>query len=660
MGRRVNLSIRHKLGLLAGIPIVGALLLALQIISGARLQAHKVEALGSIESLAELSAQMTSTVHALQLERASEALLLGIHRQLEKASPDPSDDSSIVVAERAAAHDTEVHVRASDLALTQLRAFLKARDVSRLPPRLAGPLVEAQRRLEDLPALRAKVANGKASITEIFELHRAAIQAFVRAIAGLTDLSDDGELLRSITSLVSLLQLEERMSREHALLAHVFAQGEFPPGSYRDLVSLISELDIYADVFRTTAAVEHQKSYDRAMATEATRRLLELRRTALETTEEDLTISASEWFELGTQKLSLLAGIERTLNDEVRSAALQKYHATQRALTVSTTLVAGVVLFSLIFAWILGSRVTRRVEVLRDASRRIAAGDLEGRVSITEGDELGQLGGAFNDMTGELGRARAALSDQARMARELEIAAQIQRALLPPAPSHADFEFAGRMVPADEVGGDFYDVLSNADQGTLWISVGDVSGHGVGAGLVMLMAQAAFASHFLNNSAEAPARVLREVNALLCENITNRLRDNKYVTAQLLTYQGDGSFVCVGAHEWPVVYRAKTGRCEIIEAPGPWLGIVSELSEVPLTAITVEPGDVLCLYSDGITEAQNSAGELFDLARMCAVLEAALGQGNALDDVTCAVFAEVEAFSGRHEDDWTMLLAKRR
>jgi len=181
----------------------------------------------------------------------------------------------------------------------------------------------------------------------------------------------------------------------------------------------------------------------------------------------------------------------------------------------------------------------------------------------------------------------------------------------------------------------------------------------VGAGLVTLMAQAAFASHFLNNSAQEPTRVLREVNALLCENITNRLRDNKYVTAQLLTYQGDGKFVCVGAHEWPVVYRAKTGRCETIEAPGPWLGIVAELPDVPVTTLTVEPGDVLCLYSDGITEAQDAAGELFDLARMSAVLEASLRRGQALEDVTHAVFDAVEAFSGRHDDDWTMLLVKR-
>jgi serine phosphatase RsbU (regulator of sigma subunit) len=656
----VNLSIRHKLGLLAGIPIVGALLLALQIVSDARLQARKAEALGSIESLAELSAQMTSTVHALQLERASEALALGISRRRNERAADASDEPQLALLERTVAHDREQHLRATDQSLARLRAFLQARDVSRLPPRLAGPLLEAQRRLDELPAMREELASGKANIGRVFELHRSAIQAFVRAIAGLTDLSDDGELLRSITSLVSLLQLEERMSREHALLSHVFALGEFPPGSYRDFVTLSSELAIYEDVFRTTAAVEHQHSYDRALATEANQRLLELRRTALETTEEDLTISPAEWFELGTEKLALMAGIERTLNEEVRSAALQKYHATQRALTVSTALVAGVVLFSLIFAWVLASRVTRRVEALRDASRRIAAGDLEGRVSITDGDELGQLGGAFNDMTAELEHARAALSNQARMARELEIAAQIQRALLPPAPSHADFEFAGRMIPADEVGGDFYDVLSDPLRDALWISIGDVSGHGVGAGLVMLMAQAAFASHFLGDSGAEPARVLREVNALLCENISKRLRDDKYVTAQLLTYQGDGRFACVGAHEWPIVYRAKTGGCEVVEAPGPWLGIVSDLADVPVTALTVEPGDVLCLYSDGITEARNAAGEQFDLARMSAVLEKALAQGKALDDVTRAVFDEVEAFSGRHEDDWTMLLARRR
>jgi serine phosphatase RsbU (regulator of sigma subunit) len=655
----LNLSIRHKLALLAGIPMVGALLLALQIIGGAREQARKAEALGSIESLADLSAQMTNAVHALQLERASEALALGLHERQIKDQADGSIDAELAASAEAAASAAEKQVRQSDRALAELNAFLTGRDVSRLPQRLAGPLGQAQELLKMLPAVRAKAESGEASLNEVFDLYKGASQAFIRAIAGLTDLSDDGELLRSITSLVSLLQLEERVSEEHALLSHVFALGEFPPGSYRDLVSIISEQDIYADVFRTAASVEHQAIYGRSMATEENKQLLVLRRTALETTEDDLTVNPHEWFELGKKKLSAFAGIEHTLNDEVRSAALDKFRRTQRAVNLSFALVGGVVLFSLAWAWILASGVTRSVEILRDASRRIATGDLDVRVQIQEKDELGQLGGAFNDMIGELGRARAALSNQARMARELEIAAQIQRAMLPPTPKHSDFEFAGRMLPADEVGGDFYDVLTKPDSNALWISIGDVSGHGVGAGLVMLMAQAAIASHFLNDPNAEPTRVLREVNALLCENIAHRLRDNKYVTAQVLTYTGGGRFVCVGAHEWPLVYRAKTGRCETIEAPGPWLGIVPDLPDVPVTVVQVEPGDVLCLYSDGVTEAQNAQGELFDVERLGEVIAKAIAEGKSLDEVTAAVFAEVEVFSGRHDDDWTLLLAKR-
>jgi len=655
----LHLSIRNKLGLLAGIPMVGALLLALQIILGARDQARKAEALGSIESLAELSAQMTSVVHALQLERASESLLLGLHKREQKDAADGQVDPAVAAQAQEVEASTVKRISETDQELARLNAFLTARDVSRLPTRLAGPLAQAQARLKTLAALRANVTAGKSSVNELFEFYRGATLALVRAVAGLTDLSDDGELLRSITSLGSLLELEERMSQEHALLAHVFALGEFPPGSYRDLVALISEQDIYVDVFRTSASVEHQARYGAAVDTDAEKQLHDMRKKALETTEDDLTVSSKEWFRLYLDKLNALSRVERMLNDEVREAALDKFRQTQRALTLSVALALAVVLFSLVFAWILARGITRSVEILRDASKRIASGDLDVRVTIDVQDELGQLGGAFNDMTTELGNARAALSNQVRMARELEIAAQIQRALLPPTPRHPDFEFAGRMLPADEVGGDFYDVLSDPKSDALWITVGDVSGHGVGAGLVMLMAQAAFASHFLNNSGEDAGRVLREVNALLCENISNRLRDNKYVTAQLLTYAGQGRFVCVGAHEWPLVYRAKSGRCEVIEAPGPWLGIVPDLPEVPVTIVQVEPGDVLCLYSDGVTEAQNTDGELFDVERLGAVIAKAMAEGKVLDDVTRAVFDEVETFSGRHDDDWTLLLAKR-
>jgi sigma-B regulation protein RsbU (phosphoserine phosphatase) len=128
---------------------------------------------------------------------------------------------------------------------------------------------------------------------------------------------------------------------------------------------------------------------------------------------------------------------------------------------------------------------------------------------------------------------------------------------------------------------------------------------------------------------------------------------------QLLKYTGQGRFLCVGGHVWPLVYRVKSGKCDVLRTPGPWLGILPVLGNIPESTIDLEPGDVLCLYSDGLSEARNDAGELFDTDRLAQALEKAIGSEEALAQVPDAVFAIVEDFSSRHDDDWTMLLVKR-
>ncbi len=263
-------------------------------------------------------------------------------------------------------------------------------------------------------------------------------------------------------------------------------------------------------------------------------------------------------------------------------------------------------------------------------------------------------------MTSEIKRARSALDEQARMTRELEIAASIQTSLLPPDPSHPDFEFRGQDDAGGRGGRRLYDVLRGGRDDALWITIGDVSSHGLSAGLVMLMAQAAFATHFHTDPNASPDKVLRGVNSLLRENIAARLKQNKYLTAQLLAYRGDGRFTCAGAHQWPVILRARTKRCEIVETPGPWLGILPELDDVPLIEITLEPGDVLCLYSDGLTEAVNDDGDLFDTSRLSQALKSAIEDSDDLDAAAARIFERVQAYSGRHDDDWTLLLVRRR
>jgi serine phosphatase RsbU (regulator of sigma subunit) len=215
------------------------------------------------------------------------------------------------------------------------------------------------------------------------------------------------------------------------------------------------------------------------------------------------------------------------------------------------------------------------------------------------------------------------------------------------------------MQPAEEVGGDFYDVLHNERSRALWVTIGDVSGHGVPAGLVMLMTQSAFAAYFRANPLARPDEVIRGVNDLLSEQIGVRLRDNKYVTGLLLQHAGAGRFVYAGAHEWPLIWRKSSGKSEVLEAPGPWLGIKRDLDDIPVSSFNLAPGDVLCLYSDGLIEARDQQGELFDMDRLASALELAAIRRDSLQAMADDVLHAVAAHAHTREDDWTLLLIRR-
>ncbi|MBN2193103.1 MAG: SpoIIE family protein phosphatase [Polyangiaceae bacterium] len=652
-------TVGFKLGLLAGIPVLGALLLGLAIMTHAIRQAQSAESLGSVESVAELSVALSRVAGALQAERAGRAMLLGATRReldLGGGAPEPAGGAraALTVSIRAqlAARDRE-----TDLALEELDGFLADRDLSRMPTRLRDPLRSARAQLQELGQIR-DVPRSESELRVLGDFYGAAIQQLIGATAALTELSDDGDLLRLFTALVSAQDLKERASREHALLAYVFARGSFPPGAYRSLVTVVTEQDAYEGVFRTNASRDQTELFESRLTPAVLVPPRALRQQALDATDEAVAGDPALWFERQQRKISGLGAVVEELNARVQAVAAAKRRETVRVVAASSSLAVGVLLLSVLLALVIGRGISRSVSDLRNATQRVGEGDLAVRVTVTQRDEIGQLGTAFNAMIEEIADARSAQIEQARLSREVEIAASIQGALLPAAPEHEEFEFAGRMVPADEVGGDFYDVLA-ADE-NLWLAIGDVSSHGLSAGLVMLMAQATFASFFSSDPTAEPDRVIRGVNRVLHTNIADRMHQDKYLTAQLFAYRGRGRFACAGAHEWPIVFRKQTLRCEILPARGPWLGILPDLAEVPVSELTLEPGDVLCLYSDGLTEARDAAGEQFDLSRLTSCLEALLGEGAALERVLDGVYAEVRAHVAYQDDDWSMLLVRRR
>jgi serine phosphatase RsbU (regulator of sigma subunit) len=172
------------------------------------------------------------------------------------------------------------------------------------------------------------------------------------------------------------------------------------------------------------------------------------------------------------------------------------------------------------------------------------------------------------------------------------------------------------MSPASEVGGDYYDV--RAVENGCWIGIGDVSGHGLDAGLMMLMTQSIVAALVERDPRASPADVLATLNDILFDNIHYRLKRHEHATMTLLRYDRSGEVVFAGAHEEIVLYRADRGACEVVETPGTWIGGRRDVrASMVNTTLKLAPGDVLLLHTDGATEVQNALGEQFGLERLC-------------------------------------------
>ncbi len=247
--------------------------------------------------------------------------------------------------------------------------------------------------------------------------------------------------------------------------------------------------------------------------------------------------------------------------------------------------------------------------------------------------------------------------ERERISRELEIARRIQATLLPRDLMVAGLDIAAAMQPCTEMGGDYYDIRRQDDG--CWLGIGDVSGHGVSAGLVMLMLQCTVAALTSVDNMATPAEVLVRTNAILHDNLRTRMTSDDHITATLLRYYGDGRVVFAGAHEDLVVLRARAGECEQIETRGPWLGVVPDIRRAAVNdELRLEPGDTLFLYTDGLTEARNSEGQQFGIERVCAALASAPpGPARAVLE---HILACLHAFTTVVGDDITAMVLRYR
>lgn len=331
------------------------------------------------------------------------------------------------------------------------------------------------------------------------------------------------------------------------------------------------------------------------------------------------------------------------------AARRAKYLEIAAIVLVLATVVA------LLLGWIMQRTISRPIRRLLRVEKQVSREkDYTLRVEKEANDEVGELIDGFNEMLGEI-RARDA-EIQTKHDQEMALARSIQTSVLPRQFEMPGFDISAVMMPAEEVGGDFYEFRRT--NGGAWIGVGDVTGHGVTSGLIMMMCQSMFTMLCEQNGHQSPAKFLISLNRAMFYNLKARLDQDKFMTMVIARVEDGGRVTYAGAHTDLLIYRAASGTVERLPTEGLWLGVTDDIGPVTLEkSVTLGRGDVALLHTDGVTEARNAAGECFDMERLTEQL-VKLHSRRATEIVTEIANAAWK-WAGTPKDDVSLMALKR-
>jgi len=369
-------------------------------------------------------------------------------------------------------------------------------------------------------------------------------------------------------------------------------------------------------------------------------------------------------------------------------------YAAQDEINATTNRIAKGILISIVsFLFVvlavsvaISRRFTSGLVTLADAAGRLARADYDIQVPVRGRDEVARVGAAFNamareirdhtetleqrvaDRTSQLASANdeiqslyAKLMDEnIRIGAELDVARRIQTMVLPTLAEHDSIpalEIASYVEPADEVGGDYYDVLYT--QGRARIGIGDVTGHGVESGVLMLMVQSvARALH--ERGLDDPRVFLEVLNRAIYKN-SERTQSGKHLSLAFLDY-ADDSVTISGQHEEFILIRqdGTVRRIDTIDLGFP-IGLEEDIGDfVSSIDVPFQKGDMMVLYSDGVTEAESEAGELYEMDRLIA--SALRNHQNTATQAVAAMISDLRTHIGTQKvhDDITLVVLKHR
>jgi serine phosphatase RsbU (regulator of sigma subunit) len=287
----------------------------------------------------------------------------------------------------------------------------------------------------------------------------------------------------------------------------------------------------------------------------------------------------------------------------------------------------------------LGSEITTAIDDLSSAARNIASGNFAWRTPVRSKDQMGELTGSFNEMASSLERLQKEEAAKLRLESELEVARSVQEHLFPSAvPVVRGASIAGRTLAARMIGGDLYDFFK-LDEERVSILCADISGKGIPAALMMANLQAITRAQLgdrVNGPAAPPAHFVETLN----QQLSGRFGDNRYATlfwGEYNAHTGELTYVNAG-QPLPLLIRS-TGVTERLDADGFPVGMFAN-TRYTARQLQMLPGDRLVIFSDGVTDAQNTAEEEFGDRRLidcCKSIAAGIDASGVAERVLRAV-----------------------
>lgn len=358
----------------------------------------------------------------------------------------------------------------------------------------------------------------------------------------------------------------------------------------------------------------------------------------------------------------VVLGVHTRIAQVFRVLFSQKADRDQPLLISVFYLFAGLFLFFECVALVIGISITRTitgaVHHLYEGTRRVQAGDFSTRIPVRGRDQLAELSHSFNTMTENLEKLLVVAKDNERIQADLTIAREVQEQLYPrTVPPSNTLEITARLNPARSVSGDYYDYQRVNDH-CIALALGDVAGKGISAAILMANVQSALRAQIRHSQELGHACSTSSIVSQLNKHLHAHTTAEKYATFYFGVYdETAGTLTYTNAgHLQPLLFRR--GELIRLDVNGMVVGAFA-LAKYDESTVQLEPGDLLVLYTDGITEPENEYDEMFGEDRLIETIQRVIDRSN--EAIIAEVLRAVEQWihAPDSNDDMTILLVRR-